>query len=223
MLIFLMVVATILSLILIGELSHTRVGTSSSLVKFFIVAVSGAFFSFVPYIVHSVLPVFLFTVFFGSFSFFARKFEVFSFIRDEEINQTYGMYFYPWVMFVMFYVQHIFQEPILFTIPMLLMSTCDSFAFLVGRHIPWKTYHIGGNTKTLSGSLAYASCAMAATTVMLALHSTLPIDAILPYALGFTLFTTAVEGVSPAGFDNITVPFSAMAVLYILIPYLSII
>lgn len=215
-----MIIITIICLLMIGELTFTRIGTNSAYIKLLIVGISGLIFTFVPYVFTSLLPIFIFTLIFGAITILSRKYELFAFIKSESQNRNYGAQLYPWVMFVMFYVQLKLENPLIFALPMLFMSVCDSAAFAFGNTWNWKPFMILGQKKTLSGSIAFFILAVICSFLLL--NMTFP-DALwtsmLPFVLILALSTTVVEAISINGYDNLTVPFFAMGVMYFLMPY----
>ena len=104
-------------------------------------------------------------------------------------------------------------NPVLFVVPVLILSVADAAAAIVGRGWPRGRFRISGADKTVAGSLAFFVAAFAITATALWWSS--PLAPLSIYSLSMVVATTctAAEAVSTAGTDNLTVPGTAWLVL----------
>ena len=98
-------------------------------------------------------------------------------------------------------------------LPILILACCDPMAAFVGKRRPWGRYTFLGHTKTLSGSLAFFVTAMALSVFLfLWAEEARPLEALVLAAI-IAVVTTVAEALSHKGYDNLTVPLGALAVL----------
>jgi phytol kinase len=97
-------------------------------------------------------------------------------------------------------------DPLLFSVPMAILTFADSAAALVGRRCGRHRYRAGGGIKTAEGSAAFFIaaffCAYAGLQVF-ADHN--PVAALLP-ALWTALLLSLVEAAAGGGTDNFLIP-----------------
>jgi len=128
-----------------------------------------------------------------------------------------GSIVYPVIVLICFYVYQLkpgsSTEPAYryFYLPILTMAICDPAAALTGKHFPWKPYTFMGQTKTLSGSLAFASLSLVLCAIFLP-HTSLLWFIITSVLIA--LVSTVTEALSQKGYDNFTIPLSVLVVLY---------
>ena len=105
------------------------------------------------------------------------------------------------------------SNPILYVVPVLLLSLADAAAAIVGRGWPRGRLPIAGGDKTVSGSLAFFVAAFAITTTSLWWFS--PLGPLPVFAVSMVVATTSTvaEAVSTGGTDNLSVPATAWLVL----------
>ncbi|WP_221393042.1 hypothetical protein [Dyadobacter sp. NIV53] len=69
---------------------------------------------------------------------------------------SYGSILYPVVVYGTYLIYtHVEKGLIMYYLPILILAICDPVAALTGKHYPFGSYRIGGNNKTLSGSLSF--------------------------------------------------------------------
>jgi len=98
-----------------------------------------------------------------------------------------------------------------FYLPILTMALCDPAAALIGKHFPWKPYTIMGQTKTASGSLAFALLSIVLCCIFLPHES---VCWFIVTSILIALVSTVTEGLSQKGYDNFTIPLSVLVILY---------
>jgi phytol kinase len=128
---------------------------------------------------------------------------------------TRGSILYPFIVYGCFLVYQRFDDPMYYYLPILILATCDPIAALVGKKWHYCQYKIFGHTKTLSGSLSFLIMAMLISMVFLLLVSGLTIKSVLVYSLSVALLSSFSEGISHNGYDNLSIPASVLAGLFI--------
>ncbi len=106
----------------------------------------------------------------------------------------------------------------LYATPLLVLTFADTAAALVGQAVGHRAPWDRESPKTVAGSLAFglvaAPCIFAPLTH---LAGVAPAPA-AAYAVAIAALATAVEALSPRGYDNLTVPFCVLAALRLAIP-----
>lgn len=105
------------------------------------------------------------------------------------------------------------DQPILYAISLLLLTLADSASALTGSIIGKNTYQTSGASKSLEGSLAFFLTALLCTALPLHFCSELPWEKLVLLSLTVALFTTAVEGASGHGSDNLLIPIGSFLLL----------
>lgn len=126
-------------------------------------------------------------------------------------RETYGSTMFPLVVCLCFWFYSQKGSLVLFYLPILIMALADPAACLVGRRYPMiKLY----KSKSLGGSLAFFAVALALSiAAFLYLHQTTEWLVFLPRCAAIAAACTAAEAVTQKGFDNLTIPLSALLVL----------
>jgi phytol kinase len=108
------------------------------------------------------------------------------------------------------------DRPLLFVIPLLILTLADAAAAIVGRLIP--VGPLGGiaRGKTTSGCIAFVAVAFLTTQVLLFAFTTLPVFQTFQVALVVAGATCIAELVSKRGFDNFLIPAVAYAALQLM-------
>ena len=106
-----------------------------------------------------------------------------------------------------------FDYPWVIAMGIVAMSYGDGFASLIGIKYGKRKYNLCGDIKSIEGSLTmFIVVTIVASIALLYYGESLHAFAILCMAL----LSTIVEGITPKGFDNITVSFSAAILYYLL-------
>lgn len=131
---------------------------------------------------------------------------------------TRGSILYPIIVFscYIFYIQQ--DQLVYYYIPILLLALCDPVAALVGKKWPWGRYTTLGYTKTLSGSFGFFVAAFITSYVLIWQLEDHP-TSIFIIAMSLALTTTIAEAFTHKGYDNLTIPASAILTLYLLQNY----
>ena len=105
------------------------------------------------------------------------------------------------------------DDPVLYCIPMLLLTLADSAAALVGTAWGTHRYFTMGDYKTLEGSAAFFVVAFACIAIPLAWFTPATNPESLAVAAMIALAVTVLEAAAGGGFDNLLVPLGAFAAI----------
>jgi phytol kinase len=124
---------------------------------------------------------------------------------------SYGSAMFPIVVCICFWRYAQTQDLTRFYLPVLVMALADPAACIVGKRLPISKLF---RKKTLGGSLAFFVLAFG---LGLAMFGFLQVGntwaSALAQAAALGLATTFAEAVSGRGFDNLTIPLAALAVM----------
>jgi phytol kinase len=105
------------------------------------------------------------------------------------------------------------DDPLLYCIPMLLLTLADSAAALVGTKWGTHRYFTMGQYKTLEGSAAFFVVAFACIAAPLAFFTSASNPESIAVAALIAFAVTVLEAAVGGGFDNLLVPLSAFAAI----------
>lgn len=124
---------------------------------------------------------------------------------------SYGQICFPLAIGILFTLT--FGDPLLFCVPVLILTLADAVSALVGvRYGKHKYFTIDG-AKSTEGSLAFFTFALLGTLIPLILVTDMPDDRILFTSLIMGILAMLFEGIAWRGFDNLAIPLGAYAVL----------
>jgi phytol kinase len=128
-----------------------------------------------------------------------------------------GTVYFP-LSFVLI-VWFLWDQPHLLVASLMPMTWGDALAAVMGNRYGRRMYSFAGSTRSVEGSLTMFLASWVATLVALSLLA--PDQITFTTAIGISAATafgaTVVEGVSPWGIDNLTVPASSVAILLLLL------
>ena len=101
-------------------------------------------------------------------------------------------------------------------IPILILALCDPIAALVGKSKPIGKYVTFGYQKSLSGSFGFFVSAIITSVLLLVNLEDMAFKPAFVTAILVAFVTTIAEALTHKGFDNLTIPGSAMVVLWLL-------
>lgn len=107
---------------------------------------------------------------------------------------------------------------LLYATPLLVLTFADSAAALVGQAVGRRALWPGEPSKTVAGSLAFCLVAALCIFAPLAHVADMAPAPAAGYAVAIAALATAVEALSPRGYDNLTVPFCVLAAVRLAIP-----
>jgi phytol kinase len=112
-----------------------------------------------------------------------------------------------------FFERHYFY----FYLPILILAISDPIAALVGKHVPGNKINFGKKDKTLMGSLAFfLSAAIISFVLIIAFKKYEGTLNFVLYTVLIAFVATIAEAFSSKGWDNITIPASVLATLFVL-------
>ena len=133
--------------------------------------------------------------------------------KIDRVSQ--GSVLYPLVVGGCFYAASWANSDLFFYLPILILAVCDPIACLIGRRFPLRKFSVGQTQKSWGGSSAFFFFAFLLSYFFLCsevdfgyYHSAFWI------AILVALATTFAEAISGKGYDNLTIPMAALAILY---------
>ncbi len=108
-----------------------------------------------------------------------------------------------------------YGSPIIGGLGILVMGYGDGLAAVIGKKYPLGPYRLGGNQKSLSGSLTMFLSSFLVSFLFLSLTGQ---SRTLVPALALSVIATVLEAMTPWGLDNLTVPLLTSAAYYWLFP-----
>jgi len=157
-----------------------------------------------PWVFESPISVAILTGGFAVLVIGAKRFGQLQGVHGVE-RESYGAAVFPMVIAVLFWITD--GDPILYGIPILVLTVSDSAAALIGKGYGIKHYKALGEQRSLEGSLAFFTVTFIAVQVPLLLMSedTGRLECIL-IALIVAVLTTCAEAISVRGLDNLFIP-----------------
>ncbi len=170
----------------------------------------------------------LFPIMLGSFwsvlflcgSFFAILILTLKYNLLQSVNairrESVGSLAFPVSVSICFWTYLYFEKQyIYFYVPILILAFCDPIAALSGKKFPYGKYRIFTAKKTLIGStMFFLSAGLVYFLIALFLHLSIDNQFIVK-GLYVALATTIAEAATGKGYDNITIPLAALAVLIV--------
>lgn len=214
------VTVTILAVLMLGELSLTKLNTPRERVKFSLQSIAGIIVCLLPFVVSSWVPIFIFSAVMSFLIFYSHNREL-PFFKANLKHPSYGSRIYPIVFFGLFLLQHKLKSEIYFSLPVLLFLVSDGLAVAIGTNYRWRPYTSKKGSKTLAGSLAFFSTAfMFSAFCVYFFNNSFSYGTILGSAFVISFLATVAEALFYRGWDNLTVPLVSTSTLYVLINYI---
>jgi phytol kinase len=173
-----------------------------------------------PWLFAAIWPVILLAIGLASFltalklSVFLRRF--FGGVIDAVERESLGEIYFPISVGLLFLLSE--GDPILFCIPVLILTLPDTAAALVGRRYGGLRYKRFGNAKSVEGSLAFLGVVFPSTYIPLLLFAGTGRSETLLIGLTLSLLLTLVEAISVRGLDNLFLPLGAFFLLQAYLP-----
>ena len=130
-------------------------------------------------------------------------------------RKTVGEFYFPVSVALLFLLTR--GDPLLFCIPVLILTIADAAAALVGCHYGLHPYHTAAGRKSLEGSAAFFLSTFLLTQLPLLLFTPLTPAAAIAIASTLALTMTIVEALSWRGLDNLLLPLTSFALLNLLL------
>lgn len=138
----------------------------------------------------------------------------------ESVNgvkrKTRGSILYPLVVILAYIAQWYYQSYNLYFIPILILAVSDPLASLIGQKMPIRKIKYLKNPKSIGGSLSFFISAYAISYLTFFYFGQHDHSYSIYFSALIIAFTTMiVEAISLNGYDNLTIPLAAIAVLII--------
>jgi len=131
--------------------------------------------------------------------------------RTSAAGHSMGLVYYAITWTILAYL--FFDNMVIIAIGILAMSYGDGFASIIGIRFGKKKYNVFGDQKSYVGSFAMFVFTFITTVVALVYYS-IPLSSyVFLVLLGIAVVAAIVEGLTPKGLDNLSVPF-VVAFLY---------
>ena len=131
--------------------------------------------------------------------------------RTSAAGHGMGLVYYSITWTVLAYL--FFDNMVIIAIGILAMSYGDGFASIIGIRLGKKRYSVFGDQKSYVGSFAMFVFTFITTVVALVYYEITLSSYVILVLLGIALVAAIVEGLTPKGLDNLSVPF-VVAFLY---------
>lgn len=135
--------------------------------------------------------------------------------RTSAAGHSMGLVYYAITWAILAYV--FFDNMVVIAIGILAMSYGDGFASVIGIRFGKKKYNVCGDEKSYVGSFAMFVFTFVATIVAVLYYGIDITNYLLAVLLLISLVAAVVEGITPKGLDNLTVPFSAVLIYWYLL------
>ncbi len=195
---------------LIGELVQRRFPEKSEVSRKIVHILGGVAALSFPFIFASHWTVLALATCFSAIIFVTKRSGALRSIHGVTRRSDGGIY-YAAAIYLVFLLGH--DTPVFYFIAILVMTTSDALAALVGIRYGMIKYDVEGHTKSLEGSLTFFFITFLAIHLPLLLWSNVGRAESALIALIIALLVTAFEAISLAGSDNIFVPFGAFFLL----------
>lgn len=131
--------------------------------------------------------------------------------KTSEVGHGLGLVYYAITWTVLAYV--FFDHREIIAMGILAMSYGDGLASLIGIKYGKRKYCIFKDTKSYVGSIAMFLCTFLLLIITLLFYTVPVTTRVVAYLLCMAGVATIVEGITPLGLDNLSVPF-VVAVMY---------
>ena len=125
--------------------------------------------------------------------------------KTSAAGHSMGLVYYAIAWTVLAYV--FFDYKVIIAIGILAMSYGDGFASLIGVKFGKKTYHMWGDTKSFIGSAAMVIFTLGMSLIAYLYYGYTLTFPILLVLISIAVIAAIIEGITPRGLDNLTVPF----------------
>jgi len=181
----------------------------------------GAITCSLPWLFESIWPVLLLALIAVGAMLAVRKIalvrcQVGGVLHDVDRDHSLGELFFPLGVTLLFMFAH--GSPLLYCLPLLVLTFSDTAAALVGVRFGRLHYRLGQDQKSVEGSAAFFGATLLCTICGLAFFSAFSLPALLWVAIFFGLWMTFVEALSWSGSDNLTIPVGGFLGLMCLLP-----
>jgi len=133
-----------------------------------------------------------------------------------------GSIAYPVAVYCCYYFyEHYGYDYLYYYIPILILAISDPVAALIGKRYPYGKYKVGSGHKTIMGSSMFFLSTLILCFMLFA-PKLMADESVLKRAIAcsfIALTTTIAEAFTGKGYDNISIPFSALFTLIVMEKY----
>jgi phytol kinase len=126
-------------------------------------------------------------------------------------RKTRGAEYYPIAVYLIYVLSA--GDPLLYSVPILVMAFSDTGAAVVGQRYGLVSYRVIDGFRSLGGSVTFFGLTFALVLMGLGIAGYGDLPSVLLVTLLTALIATAVEGISVRGSDNLLVPYATWLVL----------
>lgn len=204
-----------LSLFVIVEIVYHKFKLSTELTRKIIHVCSGLIALTFPLFFKDIISVIILCSLFLVILYSSKTIGLLGSIHNVE-RETKGSTIFPIIVCICFFIYTREQLYIFYYLPILILAISDPMASLAGKKLGFGAYHILGSKKTFAGNLAFfISCFIICYFVAISAYPDLITQPILTAAV-VALLCAIAEGVTINGYDNFTIPITALGALYTL-------
>jgi len=156
-----------------------------------------------PWVFESALTVAILTGGFAALVLVAKKYGQLQGVHGVD-RESHGAAVFPLVIALLFWITH--GDPLLFSIPILVLTVSDTAAALIGKGYGTKHFRALGEQRSVEGSLAFFTVTFVAVHIPLLLSDTTPRLESVIIAILVAVFATCIEAISVRGLDNLFIP-----------------
>lgn len=147
-------------------------------------------------------------------NYMSYKFNVVKAMERDGGSNDLGTVYFPISLLVLVLISFSsYSQPYVGALGILIMGYGDGLAAVLGKKFGKKKFMIFGNEKSIVGSSTMFIASFIVSFLVLSFYSP---NNLFAKSITLALFSTVVEGISPFGLDNLTVPILA-SLLYQLI------
>jgi phytol kinase len=193
----------------IGEILYHKFKWKGNDTRKVIHAVTGIITMLFPIYLKSWISVGLLCFSFLMILHFSKRYKIIPSINDIDRKST-GSILYPIIVFIVYCIYTLGYHLETFYIPILILALCDPLAAHIGKKWGKHKIQFVTNVKTYEGSLAFFIGAITISALTMYFCGEMHIACVLTIAI----MTTLAELWAWDGWDNLTVPGSALIILY---------
>lgn len=168
-----------------------------------------------PFFIEHPISISVLCCFFFIMLMVSEKFNLLNSINGVK-RKTRGSVIFPMVVMMAFFVQWYFVSYKLYFIPILILTISDPIAGIIGKKVPVINFEFLLNRKSLGGSLSFFISALLISLTSLIMFSNEGFNLKLIFlSLIIATGTTLAEALSINGYDNLSIPLTAISLLLI--------
>ncbi|MFO7677806.1 MAG: phosphatidate cytidylyltransferase [Thermoplasmatota archaeon] len=137
--------------------------------------------------------------------------------KTSEAGHGLGLVYYAITWMILSYI--FFDDKVIIAIGILSMSYGDGFASVIGLKYGKNIYTVFNDKKSFEGSIAMFIFTFVLIIIALLYYSIPLSSTIIVILLVISLLVAIIEGCTPKGLDNLSVPFAAVFIYWLFLEY----